>query len=457
MKSQIRRQRPFALREVVLGNADVTQLSGNIFHNELSSLLSLEKHLTAAGYVAKNADAAEQMMWERWAIETDSQAVRFVAEIVSQNIKSQGTWNSMLEAAKRNPIIARNYHLVRSDFVHKLQSDTVSENECEKLRVSAQQVSHRLATLDSMRLIALRELVSGSSAWAESMLLQAIELAEQEGDFMRAAEMWLLVAANASSSKEATTTVDVAWTNAVNNHAAAQTGSTRPLNLAFWLKADRQRPGKSVWPDQMRVAMLSRSMKVGCRLSTDSRSDLVFWSAVASAQYDNGEPQLALVSFKKAETFAIDDDVMWLRIAQGKCLAAVGQIHAATALLSGPTASRDPAISAASTAALGSSKLQAGAYQQGAQLLSKALYENPTLQWPTRIEAKADLALAQLIIGDTEQALDAMHAVQKEFQLNGDLIPLLQTLDNEASLLEHEGGVDAAKDIRLRIRQIENS
>ncbi len=50
----------------------------------------------------------------------------------------------------------------------------------------------------------------------------------------------------------------------------------------------------------------------------------------------------------------------------------------------------------------GQHKVQAGAYQQGAQLLNKALTDSAGSVWATRNQALADLALAQLIIGDTE-------------------------------------------------------
>ncbi len=94
--------------------------------------------------------------------------------------------------------------------------------------------------------------------------------------------------------------------------------------------------------------------------------------------------QPALVNFKKAEAATTGENVLWLRIAQSKCLAALGQVPAASAILSGPASSNNPSIAAAATAAMGSTKLQAGAYQQGAQLLNKALSDSDGPVWANR-------------------------------------------------------------------------
>jgi len=166
---------------------------------------------------------------------------------------------------------------------------------------------------------------------------------------------------------------------------------------------------------------------------------------------------LALLNLKKAETLALGDDVLWLRIAESKCLASIGQSEAAVAILSGPATNPQPAISCAATAALGSVKLQAGAYQQGAQLLNKALKKSTDSDWPSKTQAVADLAIAQLIIGNTDQGLASVHEAQSQFQANADFPSLIQSMENELRLLDHEGRRNDSSALQERMAAIEAS
>ena len=54
---------------------------------------------------------------------------------------------------------------------------------------------------------------------------------------------------------------------------------------------------------------------------------------------------------------------------------------------------------------------------QGAELLNRTLTENPTVKWSGRLDA--DLAAAQLILGDLDEALESLHAVQQNYHLAG--------------------------------------
>jgi hypothetical protein len=361
----------------------------------------------------------------------------------------------MLDSVKTSPVAAGNYHTARSNFAKTLRAENPSADKIEQLRNASQQFKHPLAMTDTLHLMALGELAGGRNAWAQSLLLQAIELTKRSKDDFRAADLWLMVAINSTRSGD-TSTASTAWKNSVIVYSKAQLASNRPLNTSFWVRADRNKPAKTEWPDATKHALTSFAKPVGCKITSESANELVIWAAVGNAQLDGGEAQLALVNFKKAETFASGEDALWLRIAQSECLAALGQNRAAAALLSEPLVAKHPKISAAANAALGSGKLQAGTYQQGAQILNKALSNAASLEWPSKNKAEADLALAMLIIGDTDNGLKTLHTVQKQFESQGDLLSLLQSLENEMQLLEYEGSTDAANKVRQRILQIES-
>ncbi len=441
--------------EVVLGTADATTLEVDAFVTLISPLLQQQKMRSAATIVLQNPDVSARFLSERWASSAEDPLVRLVASVLTQRSShpQNGSWNSLLTLAGEKPNLARSYLRQRNAFAETLLTTEPAAETADQLQDAAQALDHPLVLVDCLRLLALRELLSDRSAWAESLYRQAIGIAENAHEDLLAADLWLMVAATASRSGRLPQ-ANEAWTQALSQHMAAS-GANLPLDTGFWLRAEQLRPAKSAWPKQIQTALAKHAESVGCTAS--GAVEMVLWTSVANALFDEGAAQLALINFKKAETFAEGEDVMWLRIAQSKCLAALGQSPAAAAILSGPAASANEGISAAATAAMGSAKLQSGAYQQGAQLLNKALNESPGLDWATKSKATADLALAQLIIGDTDQGLEALHAAQTQFVQQSDSQSLLQSLENEARILEHEERSEEAASVRQRIARIERS
>jgi tetratricopeptide (TPR) repeat protein len=297
----------------------------------------------------------------------------------------------------------------------------------------------------------LRELVAQRNGWAESLCRQAVDAAERTGDDVLVADMGLMVAEAARRSQQTSIAAET-WDLAVQRHVQAM-AQPRSVQASFWVRADQMRPENAKWPDELKGALSGPLKRLGC--NPEGSVDMILWACVAQAQYECGAHQQALVNFKRAETHAKGADQEWLRIAQSRCLASMGQVPAAAAILSGPMTSSDAAVVAAATAAMGSTKLQAGAYQQGAQLLNKALSQSAGLDWATKYQALADLALAQLIIGDTEPGLQALHAVQEQFAQAGERILLIHSLENELRLLEHESRSEEAEAVKARIVDLE--
>lgn len=443
-------------REIVLGTADVTQMSTPQFCAKLAELVSQNKWYTARRFILKNPGAAEQAMWERGADSSQHAFVPFLAKTLSEGVPQPISWDSFLRDQANQSVDRKLYHQTRLKFAEILRSEEPTDSQTQQLRDTAQKMNHPLVMVDALRLIALRELVAGRHAWAESMFLQAAEIADQHGDLARAAECWLMATATANRTQRGEQ-ADKTWTKAAQRQVQLQSAANRPLNIHFWTRLEKHRPEGVAWPDRTGEALLDDCACVGCDFDEQASAELVFWCAIAAAQYEYSHPQMALVSFKRAETLADGDNALWLKIAQSKCLAALGQSQAAAALLSGPAASENARIATAATAAIGSAKLQAGAYQQGAQLIHKALKDSPEITWPSRSEAEADLALALLIIGDTDDGLEALHSVQDNFRLQGNSAALLQSLENERKILELEQRQDALKVVQQRIEELENS
>lgn len=443
-------------KETVLGTAEVVPISSKALAIELNSLLSQEKFFTATRLIHAHPDVAEELLWERCLMPTDDRLASFVAEILSREVPASVSWTGLRTALQDDLIDGPLYHQLRTAFVKKLKTENPTDENAEQLKVVAQRLNQPLVMIDALRLLALRELVIERYAWAESLFLQAAKIAEDQGDDVREAELWLMVVTTANRSERFDSAAN-AWQKATQTCVDAQLNSGGSINVRFWQRAEDSRPVDATWPENTSSAMLPHCGFMDSILTSQSDRRLVLWCAVAATQYNHSEYQAALVNFKKAETFATGEDVIWLQIAQSKCLAGLGQSAAAAALLSGPTASSNPMIAIVSTAAIGSAKLQAEAFQQGMQLLGKALDDSRVTNWPGRHLAEADFALAQLILGDTSTGLDAMHAVQEAFANEGDTQSLLQALENEQRLLSHEGRDEESATVLDKIRVIESS
>lgn len=438
--------------EIVLGQSENEAISAERLSGKIQALVREQKMQSAARLILLHRESAERLISEQWASGADDPAMQLVAHVLSTRATRQDeSWTTLIAFGKSKKPAAIEYQNLRNAFAEELQTNDPSDESAERLMQAAIKVAHPLARVDALRLLGLRELVAGRNAWAESQFRQAIEVASASGNPMMAAELWLTVAEAARRSNQAEAAAS-AWSQAIQQHLAAHRPE-HPLDVSFWLLAEKTRQESSQWPGDISTAVQPFVNKVCGAIEGGSQVSL--WTAVADAQFQRGQWQSALVNFKRAETLANGDCVMWLRIAQAKCMAAMGQAPAASAILSAPAASPDPAVSAAATAAMGSIKLQTGAYQQGAQLLHKAITQSPLATWPNKNQSIADLAIAQLIFGDTNVGLTALHEAQKMMEKHGERELLVRSLENELRLMEHEGRLQEMSVIKAKIIELE--
>ncbi|PHQ34497.1 hypothetical protein CEE69_15985 [Rhodopirellula bahusiensis] len=376
-------------RETVLGTAEVAPVSTAQFCSELQAFLDQQKLFSASRFVDAHVDVAEQAFWERCVDDSSAELISFISEQLSQGVPPAISLSRLQLTFKTEEAQAIAYHQSRTDFIAQLQSGNPSEEAAQQLRNIAQSLDHPLVMLDALRLLGLRELVNERFGWAESLLLQAAQIAEEHEDNERANRIWLMVAKTCLHSERQADAMN-AWGKATQGRVNLHLEGSRRFDSQFWIRAIEQRPSETKWPSALPRAFAKFGRTTGCELSATSSPELVLWGAVGSAHYERLEFQAALLGFKKAESFATGDDVMWLRILQSKCLASLGQTAAAAALLSGPAASENVSVAIAAKAAMGSVKLQSGAFQQGIQILSSALNDSGETQWNGRSHAEAD-------------------------------------------------------------------
>jgi hypothetical protein len=146
------------------------------------------------------------------------------------------------------------------------------------------------------------------------------------------------------------------------------------MDSVFWLQAERLKPTGVEWPAEISLTVSPWVRRLD--FPDPATESTALLAAIAQTQLASGQPELALVAFKRAKSTASSSATPWLRIAQARCLAAQKQFAVATTILS----SHDTRVRVAALATLGSIKMHSGAYEQGAEILNRTLTENPTVK-----------------------------------------------------------------------------
>jgi tetratricopeptide (TPR) repeat protein len=183
----------------------------------------------------------------------------------------------------------------------------------------------------------------------------------------------------------------------------------------------------------------------------------VVWAAIGRWRLGRGEPQAALLAFKRAEAATPDDPGKErLRLFQAKALVQTGQSAAAIEILARLAAAPLPAISRPALATLGVVKFRDGQVEQSLSLLCKAIEDDPNRTWPGRSQAEADLGLAYLANGDEARGVQWLHTAQRHFEAEKERGLLLLCLDNEAAYRDRMGNKAEAAALRRRQQQLES-
>jgi hypothetical protein len=300
---------------------------------------------------------------------------------------------------------------------------------------------------------------------AIAVLVEAAESATTAGLPQMASDCWMM-ACEASLQIEQVDQARSCWKAGVANQLASirmrpHDESLPPVDTVFWEQADRLIHPEDSFPTEIGLAFSPWYSRIGIgsdvatSVAGTIQPRVALWSSIAEFQLVTGQPHLATLSVKRAEVEADESMKPWLQIASARSLAAQKQDSLATTILAGLASHKRPTVRAASLAALGSIKIQTGAYEQGSGFLIEALNLSEANNWPGQIAAKADLANVRLIVGKLDDALPALHAVQNEMMIAGRWQSLCQSLENEAAILDAERQPDKARLLRERIASIE--
>ncbi|MEM1228566.1 MAG: hypothetical protein AAGJ40_22980 [Planctomycetota bacterium] len=461
-------------QELVLGGGDCQSIRVDALRTMTDDLRERGRHRSAVETIRLHRRSASRWVMESFAEKNDD-TVRWVAGVLDRDRNNQ-LHSQLCDAAERDPGSARSFRESRQQCLESLAGGAVSGGALEQLSLSAASLEAPLAVLEAERLSAMSEIVSGDTIAAGDRLAAVADQAAQAGSADQCAQLWLLASETYLRAESLDASVQ-SWQNAIRAQVTAMTVSTSrlqgqdatslpPLDTVFWEQADHLRPPSVEFPPEVALAMNAWKLRLGLGQNQTLTPVASLWSAVAAYQLATGQAHLATLSIKRAEVEATDTTKPWLQIALARSMAAQGQTPVATTILGTLTTHDSPRVRAASLAALGSIKVHAGAYEQGSRFLVEALAVDCTSStlsvagnaaeaWPGHLAAEADLANVRLIVGDLGEARDSLHAIQQKLALQGRWQSLVQSLENEAAIIELDGDKKTAEQIRRRVLEME--
>ncbi len=424
------------------------------FLEHLGKLHNEHRFGAARQWVERHPDIALEVLRDPAAAQVSDSLLLVLAQYHDEHLEATGTkgsWHTCVAArAEQTPARAA-YNKAHLKVTEHLQNGRFFEASEVPLTAHAAKLGQPMLVIEAAQLHGVAKMLADKPAEAAASLESAVRTAKVVSPHQAAHTMLLL-----SEARRRGGDIDganQAWLDAVGQ-AGQLLGRARPIaDPTLWDRAMYLHPVGISLPletqhgfaqlathGQLALSLQPVAQITLCSGGNDPErtAEAAIWACIGHWRLDRGEPQAAMLALKRSEaTACATEAAAWCRLAQARAMVALGQTPAATAILI-PMASQedDSALTAAAMAELGSLKVSGGMTQQGINLLKKALEGNPSITWPGRAGAEADLGLALLLTGDETRGLVWLAQARKGFEAQGDLESVAQTLWNEARYFE---------------------
>ena len=434
-------------QERLLGGGSCQALPPQELRSRVKEFRSLKKDRSAMLFVQMHRRSAQRLLLTQTA-NRDEATSRFIASVLDHNLTSP-LWRELIEECGERKEQATQWQTLVTGEKADATGDSIVD--------LANRFSSPLLTIEGLRLMGEMHAATDQTADAIKSLVTGAELAGKSGASSLASDLWLM-ACEASLRMDEVRQARRCWSAAVSSQLTslhARTADQMPtVDSVFWEQAIRLAHPTDELPNETLLTFAPWCSRLGIQVDSLSPK-AALWCAISEYQLSIGQPHLASLSLKRAETDAPPETKPLLRIALARSMAAQGQESVAATLLTGEAESKDPNLRASALAVLGAIKIQSGAYEQGGRFLGEALSIQDADQWPGQLAAKADLANLRLILGRLDDALPALHQVQNEMLASRRWQSLAQSLENEAAILELDGRNAEANAVRARMEKIE--
>ncbi|TVS18571.1 MAG: hypothetical protein EA424_10625 [Planctomycetaceae bacterium] len=450
---------------LVLGESEGAGLSATQLLSFVAAQLAEQRSATARREIHGYPEVAWQLL--RGPVPaTNATALRAIAAAHDAQCihPSAAGWQALLEDRQQRPLPYQRYAQRRVAFLETLRQGFPGQAlETHPLPPATDGLPAVMA-IDAWQLTGTALLLDGRPAQAADALEQGVRVAANKYPYYQAhlRLQWSEALRGAGRIDQA----DTAWRDAVS---VAQTGLRADpplLDPNYWQQVAYHRPVDQPWPESLVQTLAQRAARYGVMADTERSSsgaasgdvsvERYLWACMGQWWLERGEPQAALVAWRRAAGFTVDPlDQQRLELAQAKALMALEQPAAATTLLVAISDSTDRPIQADALATLGSLRLASGSTKQGYHLLSRALTETDSTDWPGRARAEADFGLAHLLVGDQSAGLDWLRRAQSRFESDGAHDDLIQSLENELAYAQQTNSKDRVRTLEQRIEHLQ--
>lgn len=433
------------------------------FVQRFQQLLDEERHGAARLLVERHPDLSLDVLRETpeeppaWLVQ--------LAQLHDEHCSAPAAarWSDMLARAAADGERLAPYSTARGALMAQLRDGQFQQASLTDLTGAAEASGELLLRIDAAYLAGMVHMMAERPAEAATALRHAAELASPLAPYQATHAVLLLSEAQRRAGDGPG--ANASW-QAATSMAADLLILPRPIaDPAFWDRAMYLQPIGIQWPPVVAQRVLQMAQRgpstargiglqrlVAC--CAERQPDAALLSVcIADWRLERGEPEAALVAFKRAESSATADADNWLRVSQAGALVHLEQSGAATTVLA-QLATQEPMTlaSRAALADMGSIRVHQGALQQGIHFLRKALDATDTPHdWPGRASAEADLALALLMVGEESDGLQWLDRAQRRFEADGELELLAKCLWNEARYHEHKGDRHKTAEVQERV------
>jgi len=446
----------------LLDKGELNTLSTGDFIAQVEQVLSTGRNDAAQRLIIHYPDLALQVLRSATAKHAQHGGLREIARVYDEQCGLQANegWQAAIAEKASNPQRYAAYEKARERFQDLMNKNDFAAAAALGLRQTLPSAPAAAVEMDACHLAGKALLMAGEFAQAAESFTHALAVGQKH---THQAVYVLLLASDTQRRLEAHDRANEIWKDAVELASQSLTGPQPITDPVLWERCSYYRPYPNPWPAAVSHGVqqfLTKGNWLAAeapRAGAQDRSDFgefAVWACIGCCHLERNEPQAALLGLKRAEAATKSTRHRdQLQLIQAEAFARMGQPIAAMALLVQLAGRASPDISAPALAFIGSIKLKEGSVQQALGILRQAIEKHPTVQWPRRGEAEANLGLAFLMAGREEEGIRWLHSAQHRFAEANDLAHLRQCLTNEASYWDNVGKPDRAEVVRARCEE----
>ncbi|MBL8796174.1 MAG: hypothetical protein JNM56_19895, partial [Planctomycetia bacterium] len=316
-----------------LGDVQHAALSREEFGRRTGDLLNAGRMASARAWVERYPDVALESLRQASANEARSGALQFIAQVQHEQAgrgAAADGWPGLLKHRAAQPDSYARFDADRRTMLEKMRKDQAKAARSDRPSVP-RGAPGVLLTLDTKQLEGEALLLAEQPKDAVRVFTAALK-AGQEAHPYQAVQL-LLLRSEAQRRVGDETQAIADWQQAADL-ATALLAQPRPVcDPVLWERISYLRPVKTQWSASLGQALTQLDPSLPAPTAPPAGGNLAvqciesqLWNAIGHWRLERQEAQAALVAFKRAETFSMDNAQRgWLQLCQAQALTQLGQ------------------------------------------------------------------------------------------------------------------------------------